>query len=64
MCIQTKSPARGFLLFFDFLMLSLLLTPFAILLEFNLSSDKFLVLAAPVVDALASSAGQFDQFVL
>jgi hypothetical protein len=34
------------------------------LLELDLALDFFLVLAAPVVDAFAGCAGQFDQLVL
>ncbi len=45
-------------------MFFLRLAPFAILFELNLSSDEFLVLAAPVVNTLTRTAGEFDQFVL
>jgi hypothetical protein len=48
-----------FLLFLSFLMLSLFLTPLAILFELDLSCDEFLVLTRPVVDALARTAGKF-----
>jgi len=39
--------------------LSFLLAPLAKLLELNLFSDEFLVLAGPVVDTLTGSAGEF-----
>ncbi len=51
-------------LFFDFLMLGLLFAPFAVLFELDLSGDEFLVFSAPVVDAFAGSAAEFDQFIL
>ena len=52
------------MLFLDLFMLLLSLAPLAVLVEFDLASDELLVLAAPVVDALAGAAGQFDEFVL
>ena len=52
------------LLFLDLLMLLLGLAPLAILLELDLAGDELLVLAAPVVYALAGSAGEFDEFIL
>lgn len=45
-------------------MLLLGLAPFAVLLELDLSCDELLVLAAPVVYALAASACELDEFVL
>ena len=45
-------------------MLLLGLAPLAILLELDLAGDELLVLAAPVVYALAGSAGEFDEFIL
>ena len=61
---QKKSPEWGSFLFLDLLVLALNLAPLAILLEFDLASDELLVLARPVVDALASSTGEFYKFVL
>ncbi len=61
---KTKRPERGVLLFLDLFVLGLLLTPFTVLFELNFASDKFLVLAAPVVDALAGTAGEFYKFIL
>lgn len=60
---KQKAP-KGFLLFLDLFVLGLLLTPFTILFELNFTSDKLLVLAAPIVDALASTAGEFYEFIL
>ncbi len=51
-------------LFFDLLMLGVLLTPFAVLLEFDFSFNQLAVLAAPIIDALTSAAGQLDQLIL
>lgn len=61
---KEKAPSGAFSLFLNFFMFLLGFTPFAILFELDLSCDEFLVLAAPVVNALASAAGEFDQFVL
>lgn len=57
-------PFRAFFLFFDFFMFLLNLTPFTVFVELDLSGDEFLILSAPVVDALTSSASKFDQFIL
>ncbi len=40
------------------------LTPFTVFVELDLSGDEFLILSAPVVDALTGSASEFDQFIL
>ena len=63
---KTKAPSGAFVLvlFLDLFMLLLRLAPLAVLLELDLASDKFLVLAAPVVYALAGSAGEFYEFIL
>ena len=45
-------------------MRSLFLTPSAILLKLNLSSDEFFVLAGPIVDALTLGTGEFYKAVL
>ena len=45
-------------------MLLLYFAPFAILVELDFASDKLFVFARPVVDALACSTGQFDEFIL
>jgi len=44
--------------------LGLLAAPFAILIKLDLFSDEFLVLAGPVIDAFAGSAGKFYKSVL
>ena len=45
-------------------MLGLLAAPFAILFELDLFGDEFLVLAGPVIDALAGTAGEFYKSIL
>ncbi len=45
-------------------MLGLLFTPFAEFIELDLFNDEFLVLAGPIVDALASSAAKFYKSIL
>jgi hypothetical protein len=45
-------------------MLFLRLTPLTVLVEFYFCGDGLLVLARPVIDALAGAAGKFYQFVL
>lgn len=52
------------MLFFRLLVHGVFLTPFAILLKLNLTSDELLVLAGPIVDALAGIAGEFDEAIL
>jgi hypothetical protein len=51
-------------LFFDFLVLSLFSAPFAEFFKLNLFSDEFLVLAGPVIYALAGSAAKFYKSIL
>ena len=45
-------------------MWNLLLAPFAIFLELDLASDQLFVLAAPIVNALAVFAREFDESFL
>ena len=45
-------------------MLGLFLAPFAKFVELDLFCDEFLVLAGPVVDALAGTAGKLYKSVL
>jgi hypothetical protein len=52
------------ILFLSFLVNSAFLAPFAVLLKLNLLSDKLLILARPIVGALAGRALQFDELVL
>ena len=65
---KKKIPNWGFsrklCLFLDLLVFSLLLAPFAEFVEFDLLSDKFLVLAGPVVDTLAGTAGELYKSIL
>ncbi len=61
---KTKAPSGAFVLFLDLFVLGLLFAPLTIFLELDLASDKLLVLAAPIVDALAGSAGEFYEFIL
>ncbi len=42
----------------------LLLAPLAPLFELDFALDFLLILATPIVDALASGAGKFDKAVL
>ena len=64
---KRKSRNRGIFFFSLLLRLfvdSLLLTPFAPLLKLDLAGNKLLVLATPVVDALALGAGEFYKSIL
>ncbi len=61
---KTKAPSGAFVLLLDLFVLGLLFTPLTVLFELNFASDKLLVLAAPVVDALAGTAGEFYEFIL
>jgi len=45
-------------------MWNLLLAPFAIFFELDLTSDQLFVLAAPIVNALAVFAREFDESFL
>ena len=45
-------------------MLGVFLAPAAVLFELDLAGHKLFVLAAPVVYALASTAGEFYEFIL
>ena len=45
-------------------MLGLLSAPFAILFELDFFSNEFLVLAGPVIYALAGSTGEFYKAIL
>ena len=40
------------------------LTPFAVLLEFDLARDELLILARPIVGAVALGAGEFEKLIL
>ncbi len=51
-------------LFLDFFVLGLLFAPFAELIKLYLFSDEFLVLAGPVIDALAGSTTEFYKSIL
>ena len=43
---------------------SALFAPFAELFQLDFALDKLLILARPIIDALAILAGQFDESVL
>ena len=62
--MSIKLGARSYKLFLGFLMLRVSAAPAAILLELYLALDKFLVLARPVVGAIALGAAQFDELIL
>ena len=65
---QKKTPISGafleIILFLDFLVLSLLFAPFAILFELDLFSNEFLVFAGPVIYAFAGRTGKFYKSIL
>ena len=47
-------------LFLNFLMLGVFMAPTTILFKFNLTFHQFAILAAPIVNSLASRAGESD----
>lgn len=51
-------------LFLSLFVLRMLSAPFAILFDFNLALHKLLVLARPIVNAIACLARQFYQLIL
>ena len=61
---KTKAPNGAFVLFLDLFVFGLLFAPLTVLFELNFSSDKLLVLATPIVDALACTTGEFYEFIL
>ena len=61
---KKKSPAGPFSLLLCFFVRRVLATTIAVFIEFDFTLNKLFILASPVVDALASLAGEFDQLVL
>lgn len=57
-------PFGSVCLFFSLFMDGVFLTPFAILFQLNFTGHQLLILAGPVVNALAGIAGQFDESIL
>lgn len=51
-------------LFLSLLMHRILFAPFTILLKLDFTGDQLLILAGPIIDALAGIAGQFNESIL
>ena len=52
------------MLLFYLLMLRMQLAPAAILLELDLLGDELLILARPIIDAVAFGAGELEKLIL